>query len=214
RRRSGRERREPAGARQCRGGCSVARAPSQAADPGAPALDGAGAGLGPSSVPALVARRAAAGPAAMAAVGGDRALCYGELNRRANQVARHLLALGAGPDTLVACCLERSLDLVVALLGVLKAGAAYVPLDPSYPPDRLAFMLADCRAPVLVTRRPLLGRLPDPSARVVCLDADAAALDRLAGHDVDAAVRPGHLAYVIYTSGSTGRPKGVEVTHG
>jgi len=164
-------------------------------------------------VPQLIALQAATRPGAVALEADSRALTYGELNRLANQLAHHLLTLGVGPDTLVAVCMERSVDMVVALLGVLKAGGAYVPLDPTYPPLRLSFMLEDSRAPVLITQQSLVARLPAHSAQVVCVDTDAAALAQQSTADPAPAATAAHLAYVIYTSGSTGQPKGVQIAH-
>ncbi|WP_338505716.1 non-ribosomal peptide synthase/polyketide synthase [Pseudomonas poae] len=139
---------------------------------------------------------------------GD-ALSYGELNRRANGLAHRLIAAGVGPDVLVAVHVERSLQMVVGLLAILKAGGAYVPLDPQFPADRLAFMLDDSRARVLLTQPPLLGRLPLPDGvQVLTLDCAESA-----EHNPQVEVAPQHLAYVIYTSGSTGKPKGVMVPH-
>src|SRR6185369_442351 len=99
-------------------------------------------------------------------------LSYGELNRWANQLAHHLRGMGVGPEVLVGVLLERSLEMVVTLLGILKAGAAYLPLDPEYPGERLSFMLADAQAPVLLTQEKLLERVPASSAQVLCLDRD------------------------------------------
>src|SRR5439155_16989793 len=109
-------------------------------------------------------------PDAIAVVCEDAQLTYHELNRRANQLAHHLHALGVGPEVLVGLCAERSLEMVIGLLGILKAGAAYVPLDPAYPPERLAFMLEDAQVSVLLTQGQLLSRLPTSEARVLCLD--------------------------------------------
>jgi len=152
-------------------------------------------------------------PDAPALTFAQQDLSYAELNTRANQLAHHLRALGVGPETLVALCLERSLDLVVGILGILKAGAAYVPCDPEVPAERLAFILADTQAAVLVTQESLLPRLGTPATPLVCLDRDRAALARQPVSNLDSAVEPHHVAYVIYTSGSTGQPKGVCVTH-
>ena len=134
------------------------------------------------------------------------------MNTRANQIAHHLQSRGVGPETPVGVYLERSDDLIVALLGVLKSGGAYVPLDPGYPAERLAFMLEDSRVPVLLTENKLLSTLPALQAEIVCLDD----WSRFAGESTGnpaSTVTPENLAYIIYTSGSTGRPKGVEVTH-
>jgi amino acid adenylation domain-containing protein len=165
------------------------------------------------TVAGLVERQARATPDAPALAAGDDVLTYADLNRQANQLARLLRTRGAGPDTLVATCLDRSCALVVAMLGILKAGAAYVPLDPTYPAERLSFMLADAQAPLQVTASDYRSRLPDGGPSRIELDADA---DLLAGQDPSnppAAARGADLAYVIYTSGSTGTPKGVQITH-
>ncbi len=164
-------------------------------------------------VPQLVAAQAAATPEALAVASGAHALTYRALNQRANQLAHALRALGVGPNTLVAAVLPRSIDLVVAWLGILKAGGAYVPLDPAYPADRLAYLLEDAQAPVLLTREHLLPRLAAPAAHVLCLDTDAARLAEQPDTDPLGAATADDLAYVIYTSGSTGRPKGVEISH-
>ncbi|MGZ3459276.1 MAG: condensation domain-containing protein, partial [Archangium sp.] len=135
----------------------------------------------------------------------DEHLTYRELNRRANRLAHHLRRLGVGPDAVVALCVERSLEMVVGLLGILKAGAAYLPLDPSYPRERLAFMCEDSGARVLVTRRSDAGQLPEPRAAVVLLEGAEALADERDDDPVPQS-SPDNLAYVIYTSGSTGRP--------
>jgi amino acid adenylation domain-containing protein len=152
-------------------------------------------------------------PDAVAVVFEDEQLTYGELNSRANQVAHHLRSLGVGPDSLVGICVERSLEMVVGLFGILKAGAAYVPLDPGYPAERLAFMLKDTQVLVLLTQQQLVKKLPEHQARVVCLDTGSKAIAKESGKNPLSTVTPGHLAYVIYTSGSTGRPKGVAIEH-
>jgi amino acid adenylation domain-containing protein len=151
-------------------------------------------------------------PNAIAVVSEDQQLTYGELDSRANQLARHLRRLGVGPDTRVALCVERSPWFLVGLLAVLKAGGAYVPLDIAYPADRLAFMLADAQVVVLLTQ----SHLPQLSAEgiaVVQLDSDWADIARESTEPLSGEVRPHHPAYVIYTSGSTGRPKGTLVAH-
>jgi amino acid adenylation domain-containing protein len=152
-------------------------------------------------------------PDAPALVFEGRCLSYAELNARANRLAHHLRDLGVGPDTLVALCVERGLEMVVGLLGVLKAGGAYVPLDPDYPEDRLAYMLGDTGAPVLLTQQALKPRLQAGDAVVVCLDSDAGRFAHRPDTDPVPLAGPAHLAYCIYTSGSTGRPKGVLIDH-
>jgi amino acid adenylation domain-containing protein len=152
-------------------------------------------------------------PDAVALVFEGRTMSYGELNRRANQLARHLRGLGVGPDTLVGLCIERSFEMVVGLLGILKSGGAYVPVDPGYPPDRQSYMIADSRAPVLLTQASLAGGLADSGARVVVLDAGWEEIVRHPDGDLEDGSGPGHLAYVIYTSGSTGKPKGAMNEH-
>jgi amino acid adenylation domain-containing protein len=157
-----------------------------------------------------VAARAARTPEAVAVIHGRESLTYGELTARARKLAKRLRALGVGPDVPVGIYLERSLDMMVALLGVLEAGGAYLPLDPSYPAERLRLMLEDAHAPVLVTHGPLAGSPPSGAGQAVRVD-DLGDED---GPLPPAGVEPDHLAYVIYTSGSTGRPKGVAMTHG
>jgi amino acid adenylation domain-containing protein len=153
-------------------------------------------------------------PHAVAVVFGDRTLTYQELNRRANQLANHLRAMGVGPDVLVGVHLEQSPELVIALLGVLKAGGAYLPLDPSYPGPRLAFMLDDAAPRILLARRSLIGALPERGASVVLdMDTDWGVIARASEENPSYRARPEHLAYVIYTSGSTGEPKGTMIAH-
>ena len=143
----------------------------------------------------------------------DERLSYGELDARSSRLAHHLRGLGVGPEVVVGLCIERSLAMLVGLLGILKAGGAYLPLDPDYPPERLAFMLADAGAPVLLTRAALRAHLPAHDAHVVCLDADWPAIARQPATAPATNLAPQHPAYVIYTSGSTGTPKGVIVDH-
>jgi amino acid adenylation domain-containing protein len=152
-------------------------------------------------------------PDAVAVVFEDHQLRYKELNHRANQLAHYLARLGVGAETPVGICMERSIELVVALLGILKTGGAYVPLDPSYPKARLAFMLEDTQAPVLLTQQKLVENLPAQNTQVVCLDRHWDEIARESKENPRIKVSPENLAYVIYTSGSTGRPKGVEVLH-
>ncbi|HEY0606584.1 MAG TPA: amino acid adenylation domain-containing protein, partial [Herpetosiphonaceae bacterium] len=164
-----------------------------------------------SSIQELFEAQAARVPSTVAVVCEGQQLSYGELNRRANQLAHHLRQLGVGPDVLVGICVERSLEMIVGILGILKAGGAYVPLDPNYPQDRLQYMLEDTRAPVLLTQERLRGQLPSGQARVVYLDADWEAISQRSAANPPRAVLGEHRAYIIYTSGSTGRPKGVMV---
>ena len=152
-------------------------------------------------------------PDAVALVFDEEHLTYRALNERANQVARRLQALGVGPGVLVGICLERTVELLVALLGTLKAGAVFVPFDPSHPPERLAFMLEDTRAPVLLTSARLLERLPVCGAQTVCMDAGREPFDGESRENIVNPSTPEHPAYVIYTSGSTGKPKGVIIQH-
>jgi amino acid adenylation domain-containing protein len=153
-------------------------------------------------------------PDRVAVVYEDRELTYGELNARANQLAHHLRSLGVGPDVRVGICVEREPELVVAVFGVLKAGGAYLPLDPGYPRDRLLDMVQDSAPVALLTQGSLAGRLAGLGLPLVALDEDAAWWESQPATDPErAALTPEHLTYVIYTSGSTGRPKGVEMTH-
>ena len=130
-----------------------------------------------------------------------------------SQLAHHLRALGVGPEVVVGLCVERSLEMLIGLLGILKAGGAYLPLDPDYPPERLAFMLADAGARVLVSQAVLLAHLPADAARIVCLDADRPTIAQQPTAAPASFLHPQNPAYVIYTSGSTGKPKGVVVAH-
>ena len=144
---------------------------------------------------------------------GREKLSYRELNLRANQLARCLRRMGVGPEVLVGIFMERSLETLVGLLAVLKAGGAYLPLNPEYPPERISFIIEDSHTRVVLTKSDLLARLPDTAARAICLDADWSIISRERGEDLPARAIPANLAYVIYTSGSTGRPKGVLITH-
>ncbi|MBK7875229.1 MAG: LLM class flavin-dependent oxidoreductase [Planctomycetes bacterium] len=163
------------------------------------------------TLPDLFEAQVARSPGAPALTHGGETLTYRELDRRANALARHLVSLGVGREVLVGLSLDRSAEMVVALLAVHKAGGGYLPLDPNYPKERLAFIFADSGARVLVTTRALAGSVPPGEAQVVLLDALA-----LEDGDVAApprALEPADLAYVLYTSGSTGQPKGVQVEH-
>jgi amino acid adenylation domain-containing protein/thioester reductase-like protein/non-ribosomal peptide synthase protein (TIGR01720 family) len=169
-------------------------------------------------------------PDAVAVVCEDHQLTYRELNARANQLAHRLRTLGVGPEVLVGLYMERSLELIIGLLGILKAGGAYVPLDPAYPPERLAFMLADTQAPVLVTQQRMLAGLSaeqgwrdqggearsalcNARCQVLCLDTDWETIAQESQENPAVEIPAEALAYVIYTSGSTGSPKGVLVSH-
>lgn len=152
-------------------------------------------------------------PDAVAVSFEDQRLTYRELNVRANQLAAYLRNLGVGPETLVALRTERSLDTVVGLIGILKSGGAYLPIDTAYPKDRVSFMLEDAQVRVLLTQEPLLASLVETSARVVCLDTEWATIAREGTGTPSNDAGPDSLAYVIYTSGSTGKPKGCLVTH-
>ncbi|WP_435635617.1 amino acid adenylation domain-containing protein [Pseudomonas solani] len=152
-------------------------------------------------------------PTAAALLFESRQLSYAELNARANRLARHLMALGVGPDVRVGLAVERGLDLVIGLLAVLKAGGAYVPLDPGYPSDRLLCMIEDSGAALVLTQQPLLDTLPIPAGLPrLCLDRDDA-WQGLDSSDPQVHLHPHNLAYVMFTSGSTGRPKGVGISH-
>ena len=163
------------------------------------------------TIPDLVAVRAAEAPAALALASGTETLTYGELDVRANRVALYLRSLGVKADVPVGLCLPRSLDLVIGALGILKAGGAYVAMDPAYPAERLAFMLDDARAPVLITEASLARKLPRGTRQVVFLDSPEIADQSDRSPSIP--IAPDDLAYVIYTSGSTGTPKGVAVPH-
>jgi amino acid adenylation domain-containing protein len=167
----------------------------------------------PRCVNDLVEAQARKRPAAVAVTFGPRSLTYEQLNRRANQLADYLRQLGVGPEILVALCLNRSEDMLVAVLAVLKSGGAYVPLDLSFPRDRLAWMLEDSAAPVIVTQSWLAPDLPESSATLVCLDTERNAIAQANADDPAGSTNPENLAYVIYTSGSTGKPKGVQISH-
>jgi amino acid adenylation domain-containing protein len=152
-------------------------------------------------------------PDETAVIFGSDSFTYGELNKRANKVAHHLVSLGTRPDTLVGIFVERSVDMVVGLLGILKSGSAYMPLDPLYPQDRLSYMLSDSGATLLVTQSHLLDRKPVDDIQTICLDGDWPVIDQLSAENPDMPGDPEHMAYAIYTSGSTGKPKGVLIPH-
>ncbi len=151
-------------------------------------------------------------PSADAAQAGR--FTYRELNSRANQVGRHLRKLGVGPDSVVGICAERSLELAIGVLGIVKSGAAYVPFDPNYPKDRLEFMLSDTKAPVILTQKGLRSKLPSAEAKILCLDSDWGVFAQENTLNPENEVNHENLAYLIYTSGSTGKPKGVAMRQG
>jgi amino acid adenylation domain-containing protein len=152
-------------------------------------------------------------PDSIAVVHGDKYLTYAELSARSNLLANYLRGLGVGPDAPVGIYMERSVEMVVGLLGVLKAGGAYVPVDTSCPPERIATILSDVRAPVLLIQERLLHKLPTIDAQMVCLDSDWELISRESDAAPDCPLSPENLAYIIYTSGSTGVPKGAGVYH-
>ncbi|MFE1744009.1 amino acid adenylation domain-containing protein [Coleofasciculus sp. H7-2] len=152
-------------------------------------------------------------PDAVAVIFDNQQLTYAELNNRANQLAHYLPKLGVKPEVLVGVCMERSLEMVIGLLGILKAGDAYVPLDPKYPQERLAFMLEDTQASVLLTQQQLIESLPKHNAKVVSLDSDWEIIAQENPENPVTQISADNLAYIIYTSGSTGKPKGVAIAH-
>jgi amino acid adenylation domain-containing protein/non-ribosomal peptide synthase protein (TIGR01720 family) len=153
-------------------------------------------------------------PGAVALTCDGKRVTYGQLNARANRLARQLVRCGVKADTLVGICLERTNELVTALLAILKAGGAYLPIDLAYPAERLAFMLEDAEAPLLITQRSLTSKLPETKAKMLCVEdllADSPQANQ--EENLQSSVKPDHLAYVIYTSGTTGKPKGSMITH-
>jgi len=149
-----------------------------------------------------------------AVVFGPDKLTYGELNKRSNQLARYLQSLGVGPETVAAICVERSFEMVIGLLGILKSGACYLPLDPGYPRERLKFMLKDAASPVLLTQKNIQGALPEFEGKTIILDGDdRLPISAVGEENVQSAATTDNLAYIIYTSGSTGLPKGVMISH-
>ncbi|EJL91708.1 amino acid adenylation enzyme/thioester reductase family protein, partial [Herbaspirillum sp. CF444] len=165
------------------------------------------------SLPARFERQVARRGQAIAVSAEEGSLSYAALNARANQLARALRQQGVGPDVLVGLAVQRSLDTIVGMLGILKAGGAYLPLDPDYPPERLAFMLADARPALVLTQARVRDALPATDVPVWCLDSDWESIAVQEAHDLQVAVHPANLAYCIYTSGSTGKPKGALLTH-
>jgi len=152
-------------------------------------------------------------PDHIAVVFEDQQLNYRELNARANQLAHYLQNLGVGPDVLVGICVERSLEMMVGLLGILKAGGGYLPIDPEYPTERLLYILQDAQVRVLLTQKHLIAGLPKHQSELVCLDTDWSFITQAQESNPCCEVQPENLAYAIYTSGSTGDPKGVMIQH-
>ncbi len=152
-------------------------------------------------------------PDAVAVIFEDESLTYAQLNERANQLARYLLRFGVGAEKLVGLYTERSMDTVIGILGILKAGAAYLPVDPAYPKERISFMLEDAEVSVLITQSSLLSSLGDTEAFVICLDSNFGNIQQEVTDNLLLHTTPESLVYTIYTSGSTGKPKGCLVTH-
>ena len=153
-------------------------------------------------------------PDAIAVSFKNQSITYHQLNRKANQLARHLKSIGVGPETLICICLDRGIDLIIGLMGILKAGGAYVPLDPTYPSERISFMLEDACAEVVLTQSKHRTLFQNHHASVVQMDSDSGKIDSNEGSNLDLQSHKENLAYVIYTSGSTGKPKGVAIEHG
>ncbi|WP_299411528.1 amino acid adenylation domain-containing protein [Acaryochloris sp. IP29b_bin.148] len=161
----------------------------------------------------LFERQALQTPDAIAVIHRDRQLTYQELNSRANQLAHYLRHRGIDTDQIVGICVERSLEMAIGFLGIFKAGGAYLPLDPKYPSERLAFMIEDSQAPIILTQKHLLETLPSHNAQVICLDEDWPLISEQSISPLSHTVSSENLAYIIYTSGSTGKPKGVMIPH-
>ena len=161
----------------------------------------------------FVARQAERTPNAPAIVLGKQELTYRELNTRANQVAHYLIKQGAGPEVLVGIYCDRTADMLVGILGVIKSGSAYVPLDPNYPRQRIQQILEDANAPIVLTQKSLAKRSGGFPGKRICLDSDWDAISQEPEENPVTAVEPRNLAYVLFTSGSTGRPKGVAIEH-
>ena len=161
----------------------------------------------------LFEEQARSNPNAVAVVFDDRGMTYGELNRKANQLARYLRQQGVGPDVIVGLATERSLEMIVGLLAILKAGGAYMPLDPSYPHERLLFMIEQANVKLILAQQELLGSLPPGKAQLISLDYDAGETSSHDDENLSRVSDAENLAYVMYTSGSTGQPKGVSITH-
>lgn len=161
----------------------------------------------------LIEKQAAQTPDATALVFKDRHISYETLDRKANQLAHILMQRGIGPDAIVAISSERSIEMIIGILGILKAGAAYLPLDPTYPHDRLAYMLNDSHVPLLITQKKLETQLPENNFPRLYLDDLDSEIQNASEDSPGSTIYPSNLAYVIYTSGSTGKPKGVMLSH-
>jgi amino acid adenylation domain-containing protein len=152
-------------------------------------------------------------PEAIAVVWENQKLTYQELNTQANHIAHYLRSLGVQPEVKVGICIERCLEMIVGILAIIKAGGAYLPLDPAYPPERLEFMLRDARVPFILTKSTLVETLPHHQAQVICLDTDKSIFTQQSSENPSHQTQPHNLAYIIYTSGSTGKPKGITIEH-
>ena len=161
----------------------------------------------------LIAQQARQGPERVAVECGSQQMSYGELHHRSNQLARYLQKRGVGPDVLVGMLVSRTTDLLVAILGVLKAGGAYVPLDPIYPKDRIAVILGDTSAPVVLTDQAVADALPESASERIYVDTDWPTIAKESAEDLPRSAGPANLIYVLYTSGSTGKPKGAQIEH-
>ena len=166
-----------------------------------------------SSLPILFEEQVRTRPESLALSFAGEELSYAELNRRANQLAHHLLKLGIEKEELVALYCERSIDTLLGILGILKAGAAYLPIDPIYPAERISFMLEDAQVSKILTQESLVSNLALDSRKAVCLDRDWSEIEKESGENLNLEIDPQSLAYVIFTSGSSGRPKGVRISH-
>jgi amino acid adenylation domain-containing protein/non-ribosomal peptide synthase protein (TIGR01720 family) len=185
-------------------------------NPAAPAPVSSGLPLdGGATLHQLFEQQVTRRPEAVALTCDGLSLTYAQVNARANRVARRLVEYGVKPETLVGLCLDRTNEIVIAILAILKSGGAYLPIDLAYPPDRLAFMLEDAQAPVLLTQRELTTKLPSTKARVLCIEdvLETSLPDGSDETNLPPTAGPDNLAYVIYTSGTTGKPKGSLITH-
>jgi polyketide synthase PksJ len=152
-------------------------------------------------------------PDAVALVFDDRSITYRELDQRSNRLAHYLKGQKVGPEVLVGICMERSIEMIVSLLGILKAGGTYIPLDPAYPKDRLAYMIEDSQMTLLITQDSIRDMIPEKGIKVICIDTEWSQISRESSEKPQSDVKPHNLAYIIYTSGSTGKPKGVQIIH-